>query len=104
MYAGRLAEIGPKTAIMTAPKHPYTEALLAAGPKISDRYQGKKRQILAGEPPDLSNVPPGCVLHPRCKYAADICRPEAPELQQVGPHHYASCHFSHKLELVGIES
>ena len=103
MYAGKLAEVGPKTEIMQHPRHPYTEALLASVPKISDRHKGKKRKILAGEPPDLANVPTGCVLHPRCKYAEDICRQEVPPLQQVGPSHQASCHFVDKLELVGIE-
>lgn len=103
MYAGKLAEIGPKTEILTRPKHPYTEALLAAVPKTSDRRTGKKRQILPGEPPDLFNVPAGCVLHPRCKYAEDICKTEEPELKQVGPNHYASCHLADTLQLVGIE-
>lgn len=103
MYAGKLAEIGPKTEILTKPRHPYTEALLAAVPKISDRYKGKKRQILAGEPPDLANVPAGCVLAPRCKYVEDICRSEIPPLQEVGAGHMVSCHFTDKLELVGIE-
>jgi len=103
MYAGKLAEIGPKTPLLSSPKHPYTEALLASVPKISDRYKGKKRQILAGEPPDLANVPSGCVLHPRCKYAEDICKTEAPNLQQIGPDHYVSCHFAEELELKGID-
>jgi peptide/nickel transport system ATP-binding protein len=103
MYAGKLAEIGPKTEILARPKHPYTEALLAAVPKTSDRRSGAKRRVLAGEPPDLSNIPTGCVLHPRCKYAEDICRTEAPELKLVGPNHYASCHFSDTIKLVGIE-
>ncbi|MEM7342781.1 MAG: oligopeptide/dipeptide ABC transporter ATP-binding protein [Chloroflexota bacterium] len=103
MYAGKLAEIGPKHEILSRPKHPYTEALLAAVPKISARYQGKKRQILVGEPPDLANAPSGCVLSPRCKYAEDICRTEIPPLQKMSDGHFASCHFSDKLELVGID-
>lgn len=103
MYAGKLAEIGPKTEILKRPRHPYTESLLAAVPKISDRYKGKKRQILAGEPPDLANVPSGCVLHPRCKYAEDICRTETPPLQKMGEGHFTSCHFADKLTLVGID-
>ena len=102
MYAGKLVEIGPKTEILAHPRHPYTEALLAAVPKASDRISGKKRQVLAGEPPDLSHVPSGCVLHPRCKYAEDICKTETPALKQVGPNHYASCHFADALQLVGI--
>ena len=103
MYAGKLAEIGPKTEILTKPRHPYTEALLAAVPKISDRYKGKKRQILAGEPPDLANAPAGCVLAPRCKYAEDICSSEIPPLEEISPGHMVSCHFTDKLELIGIE-
>jgi oligopeptide/dipeptide ABC transporter ATP-binding protein len=101
MYAGKLAEIGPKREILTRPKHPYTEALLAAVPKAS-KGQKSHRTILAGEPPDLSHLPSGCVLHPRCKYAKDICREEEPILQEVGPDHYASCHFTDVLTLEGI--
>ncbi len=102
MYAGKVAEIGPRDAILHRPKHPYTEALLASVPKASDRLKGQQRQVLAGEPPDLANLPTGCVFHPRCKYAQDICREEEPTLQEVGIDQYASCHFADSLQLTGI--
>jgi oligopeptide/dipeptide ABC transporter ATP-binding protein len=87
---------------LTHPRHPYTEALLAAVPKTAKHHRGK-RTILPGEPPDLINVPSGCVLHPRCKYAKDICKTEEPELKLIGDNHYVSCHFTDELELAGID-
>ena len=102
MYAGKLVEVGPKEELLTHPRHPYTEALLAAVPKTAKHHRGK-RTILPGEPPDLINVPSGCVLHPRCKYAKDICKTEEPELKLIGDNHYVSCHFTDELELAGID-
>ncbi len=100
MYAGKLAELGNRDDVLHRPKHPYTEALLASVPKASDHLTGE-RQVLAGEPPDLANLPTGCVFHPRCNYAQDICRQEEPELRAIGDQ-YASCHFAETLHLEGI--
>ena len=70
MYAGKLVELGPKQELLSHPKHPYTEALLAAVPKPSQRKRGM-RLVSPGEPPDLANLPKGCVFVPRCKYATE---------------------------------
>ncbi len=101
MYAGKLVELGPKTQLLENPRHPYTEVLLAAVPRTAQRHRGK-RNVTPGEPPDLANLPKGCVFLPRCKYAQDICREQAPQLKLVGTN-LASCHFAESLQLQGIK-
>lgn len=103
MYAGKLVEVGPKEELLANPKHPYTEMLLAAVPRISLRRRGK-RMVTLGEPPDLANLPPGCVFHPRCKYAQEICKVTPPELKPIGPNYFVSCHLAEELELQGINA
>ena len=102
MYLGKVAEIASAERIYTEPKHPYTEALLSS---ISAPGAKRKRKVLAGDVPDPSNPPPGCVFHTRCPYAQDICRTKIPELRQLDPatNDYVACHFADKLELQGFE-
>jgi peptide/nickel transport system ATP-binding protein len=101
MYAGKLVELGPKQELLSNPKHPYTETLLAAVPKTSQRKRGM-RLVSPGEPPDLANLPVGCVFVPRCKYATEQCKAQPPELRQVGSGAYVSCHLAESLTLQGI--
>jgi peptide/nickel transport system ATP-binding protein len=101
MYAGKLVEVGPKQELLSHPKHPYTEALLAAVPKTTQRKRGM-RLVSPGEPPDLANLPKGCVFVPRCKYAAEQCKEEAPHLRAVGGSAQVSCHLAESLTLQGI--
>ncbi len=102
MYAGKLVEIGEKTELLTNPRHPYTELLLAAVPRTSQRKH-VKREVQPGEPPDLSNLPVGCVFQPRCRYAKEICSVESPALKPIGASGtYVSCHLAESLSLNGI--
>ncbi len=103
MYAGKLVEVGPKEELLANPRHPYTEVLLAAVPRMSQRRRGR-RMITPGEPPDLANLPPGCVFHPRCKYAQEICKVEPPELKPMGADYHVSCHLAEELGLQGISA
>ena len=99
MYLGKILEIASSSDIYESPKHPYTEALLAA---ISKNEAGSKRDILLkGNIPDPSNPPSGCVLHPRCSYAKDICKNITPELMPVKgkPNAFAACHLTNELNL-----
>ena len=99
MYLGKILEIASSSDIYESPRHPYTEALLAA---ISKNEAGSKRDILLkGNIPDPSNPPSGCVLHPRCSYARDICKNITPELMPVkGKNHsFAACHLTNELNL-----
>lgn len=101
MYAGRLVEVGEKTEILTHPKHPYTEVLLKAVPRISERKM-LKRGVTPGEPPDLGNLPIGCVFVPRCPYAKDVCKAQIPELHAMASGSFVACHRAEELDLQGI--
>jgi len=76
--------------------------LLAAVPKFSLRKRGT-RLVSRGEPPDLANLPQGCVFAPRCAYATDRCWQEAPQLREVEGGVFVSCHRAESLTLKGIE-
>jgi len=93
MYLGRIVEEGPADTIFTAPKHPYTEALLSAVP-VPDPKAGRRRIILEGEPPSPVRPPSGCPFHPRCQdpLKDETCRTTRPELRDFGPAHRAACH------------
>ncbi len=89
MYAGKLVERAPVRTIFNQPAHPYTEALLHAVPKLTDR--SKRLWSIEGQPPDLANPPTGCPFNPRCPQAEDRCRREVPPEFQVGENHYTRC-------------
>mgnify|MGYP006267480465 CR=1 FL=1 len=91
MYLGRVVEEGPAEAVLGAPKHPYTQALISAIPEI-DPTRRKAHVLLPGDPPNPENIPPGCTFHPRCPIAQEICRSEAPPLRTTGLSR-ARCHF-----------
>lgn len=101
MYVGKIVEIAETKALFSTPRHPYTEALLSAVPKPDPRLRSQ-RIILEGEVADPASPPSGCYFHPRCKYAQDICRAETPELREITPQHFVSCHRAAEIELVGI--
>ena len=90
MYGGEVVETGPVPQIFDAPRHPYTQALLAALPEHNaDRVRLK---AIPGVVPGAHDRPTGCLLHPRCDYALERCRIERPALE--GPHgRQARCHF-----------
>ena len=89
MYAGRLVERAPVRTIFNQPAHPYTEALLQAMPKLTDRSE--RLWSIEGQPPDLADLPPGCPFHPRCPKAEDRCRREVPPEFRVGEGHMTRC-------------
>jgi len=108
MYVGKIVELADTEKIFSAPKHPYTEALLSAAPNPEPRLRDKKRRIvLKGEVADPANPPSGCYFHPRCRYSRNICRHEEPSLVNIARDadsaHYSACHFSHKLKFAGVE-
>jgi len=91
MYAGGIVEMAPKRELYTAPKHPYTQALLAAVPRP---VPGRARPpSVAGELPSLIDPPTGCAFHPRCPFASDRCRRERPRLQADAAGHAVACHL-----------
>jgi peptide/nickel transport system ATP-binding protein len=101
MYMGQLVEMGEREALFARPRHPYTASLLAAIPKADPRLR-RRREPPQGEPANPAEPPAGCYFHPRCKYATDRCRTEAPAWEEVAPGHHVRCHRAAELELAGI--
>lgn len=101
MYVGRIVETATTGVLFNAPKHPYTEALLAAVPKPDPRLKGT-RQLLEGEVADPANPPKGCYFNPRCRYAQDICKQVTPQQEEIEPGHFVSCHRAKELTLKGV--
>ncbi|MCB9147303.1 MAG: dipeptide ABC transporter ATP-binding protein [Caldilineaceae bacterium] len=101
MYVGKIVEIAETSALFSQPRHPYTEALLSAVPKPDPRLRSQ-RIILEGEVADPAHPPSGCYFHPRCRYAVDRCKTESPELNEIEPGHFVSCHRANEIELVGV--
>ena len=93
MYLGQIMELAPTGNIFDTPKHPYTQLLLDAIPKLGGGSFDAPRA--PGELPDPVNPPPGCPFAPRCPLAQDICRAERPLLRPIGDSGtMAACHFA----------
>jgi len=90
MYLGRIVERGTVTEVFDDPRHPYTQALFAAIPKI-DKDSGLKKIFPEGDVPSPSNPPRGCHFHPRCPQATDRCRTTYPGASSFSATHSASC-------------
>ncbi len=101
MYVGKIVETATTQALFNSPKHPYTAALLAAVPVPDPRVRTGNVE-LKGEVPSPANPPSGCYFHPRCGYAVDICRVQAPVFREIVPSHFVSCHRADELKLQGI--
>lgn len=94
MYLGQIVEQAEAGAIISAPRHPYTQALISAVPVV-DPVSKRARIILPGEVPSPIHPPSGCPFHPRCPRAEyPRCQAEAPALREVAPRHWAACHFA----------
>jgi peptide/nickel transport system ATP-binding protein len=92
MYLGKIVEIADKKTLFSAPKHPYTEALLSAVP-VPDPTTRRNRIILKGDVPSPIRPPSGCRFHTRCPHAFDRCKVEEPTLKVVSPGQFAACHL-----------
>jgi len=92
MYLGQLVEMAESEELFRCQLHPYTATLISSIP-IPDPTYSAQRIILEGEVPSPINPPSGCRFHPRCPYAKDVCKEQAPAMQELSPGHFVACHF-----------
>ena len=102
MYVGKIVEMAATEELFYTPYHPYTAALMMAVP-VPDPSKRDIIQDLPGEVASPANPPSGCYFHPRCEYAQEICRTQTPELRELSPDHFVSCHRAEELKLAGIK-
>ncbi len=92
MYGGRIVEQASVHEIFHDPQHPYTRGLLDSMPRIDDPGKGPLYTI-AGQPPNLQNLPKGCSFAPRCEYVMEVCRTKQPPLEVVSEGRLKACHL-----------
>ncbi|MCH9673773.1 MAG: dipeptide ABC transporter ATP-binding protein [Gammaproteobacteria bacterium] len=92
MYLGKIVELTDKRTLFTNPLHPYTEALLSAVP-VPDPTLKREKRVLEGDVPSPIQPPSGCHFHTRCPYVEERCRVDRPQLQEITPGHFVSCHL-----------
>jgi peptide/nickel transport system ATP-binding protein len=103
MYVGKIVELADRDSVFYRPKHPYTSALLSAVP-VPDPRTRSKRVPLMGEVANPAAPPSGCYFHPRCEFAVDRCKTEAPAWREIVPGHQVACHRAEELTLPGVEA
>jgi len=94
MYLGRIVELAPTAELFSNPRHPYTQGLLQAVPRLAPQRRTTAPAVV-GDPPSPIQLPSGCRFHPRCPIAEEpICSTEDPALAGPGAAHLAACHFA----------
>jgi len=99
LYAGRVCETADTSVLFEKPLHPYTEALLAAVPRLDVK---RVLRVIPGNIPNLIRPPTGCRFHPRCSYATENCKKAVPPLEEVEPGHFVACHEWKNITLKGV--
>ena len=99
MYAGRMVESGPVREVVRTPHHPYTEGLMQS--TVHGVAKGVRLTPIAGSPPNLAALPPGCSFAPRCRYAEARCTAGSPDAITVGERagyaHVTRCHYPERV-------
>jgi peptide/nickel transport system ATP-binding protein len=100
MYAGRKVEEAPVGRLFRTPRHPYTQGLLGAVPKLGSSLSGEETRLaeIPGLVPSLKSRIEGCVFASRCTLATDLCRSAMPRLELKAPGHFAACHYASREE------
>lgn len=96
VYAGEVVEYGDVESIYDHPTHPYTEGLFNSLPDLKKSVH--RLTPIVGMPPDPTNLPEGCMFHPRCPYATEECRKQRIDFEEVAPGHYSRCLKNHRKE------
>ena len=91
MYTGRIMEEAPTVDLFDHPLHPYTRGLLASIPRADASFETGSLNEIKGVVPSVAGLPPGCHFEPRCPEAMDICRTQAPSLEDIRPGHRVAC-------------
>jgi oligopeptide/dipeptide ABC transporter ATP-binding protein len=97
MYLGRIVESADKDALFANPRHPYTQALLAAIPR-PEPAQRRQRMVLGGDVPSPLHPPSGCHFHTRCPHAQPVCAQQSPPLEGTADGHLTACHFWREIQ------
>ena len=92
-------EVGSAESVFKRSAHPYSYKLIGAFPSVIGPK--KRLEFIPGTPPNLLSIPKGCRFHPRCPFATDKCATDIPEYREMGPGHYAKCHYAGELDLGG---
>ena len=92
MYGGRVMEYGPVRPVFRNPAHPYTLGLLQAIPRLDQ--QTAQLMTIAGNPPNMLHLPPGCPFQPRCSYAIERCQQQMPPLSAEPDRRQRACHIT----------
>jgi oligopeptide/dipeptide ABC transporter ATP-binding protein len=90
MYGGRIVEHAPTSMLFNRMRHPYTQTLMSAIPRL-DAPVGDPFRTIEGQPPELHALPPGCSFAARCPSVKEICLKEYPSQKEITKDHYASC-------------
>jgi oligopeptide/dipeptide ABC transporter ATP-binding protein len=105
MYLGRVVELAEKHELYAHPLHPYTEALMGSIPLVGPKTD-RPRATLEGDLPDVSRAITGCPFHTRCAYAGEVCRRQAPQMNEsaTASGHFVACHRAAELTLRGFDA
>lgn len=98
MYGGKVMEIGKNADVYEGCVHPYTFSLLSSVPPLHPRERNRKKYLLSGDMPSLTDDVQGCRFAGRCRFCKDICKVEEPAMREVAKGHLAACHFAGELE------
>ncbi|WP_415921656.1 ABC transporter ATP-binding protein [Tateyamaria sp. SN6-1] len=93
MYMGKVVEQARRLDLFNGPRHPYTQALLSAVPRVDRRGADRQRILIPGDPPDPVNLPKGCRFASRCPIAEARCRETEPAFRDIADGHHAACHL-----------
>ena len=95
MYLGKIVEIGQTDEVIENPRHPYTQALIAAVPIPDPEIKNKEVKIKNYVPSPI-DLPPGCIFQDRCPITTDICFKAEPKLKKINKNHQVACHVNQK--------
>jgi peptide/nickel transport system ATP-binding protein len=102
MYLGKVVELGPSDVLLTAPRHPYSTALLASMPSMDPDRRITEAPV-SGDPPSPIDPPAGCRFHTRCRFAAPVCAAMEPALTEVAPAHQVACLMAESGDMEAVQ-